>query len=242
MTLTHNVTLDWADAATDLPPVHGGLTRVRRGSRARDEPARHAGRPVARLRRDHGRRAAGGAGAGDLLALVRAALCATSRATCRTRSCAAAAKRRRGDGHLRGGFIDQDAAAGGTARRSRNSRPRRGPRRWLSATKYPQRLMGNVKVPATTDRQGGRPHRAHAQGGGHRPRRHRRRLRWQHQWPEGLADVSKYPFLFAELIRRGWSDDDLKLLAGENLLRAFGKAEARVALDVDARVIRHRPR
>ena len=29
-------------------------------------------------------------------------------------------------------------------------------------------------------------------------------------WPEGLEDVSKYPYLFAELIRRGWSDADLE--------------------------------
>jgi membrane dipeptidase len=45
-------------------------------------------------------------------------------------------------------------------------------------------------------------------------------------WPQGLSDVSMYPNLFAELIRRGWSDHDLKLLAGENVLRALGKAEA----------------
>jgi membrane dipeptidase len=44
-------------------------------------------------------------------------------------------------------------------------------------------------------------------------------------WPEGLSDVSMYPNLFAELIRRGWSDHDLELLAGENLLRALAKAE-----------------
>ncbi|HPF25058.1 MAG TPA: dipeptidase [Steroidobacteraceae bacterium] len=44
-------------------------------------------------------------------------------------------------------------------------------------------------------------------------------------WPEGLSDVSMYPNLFAELIRRGWSDDDLRKLAGENLLRAMRQAE-----------------
>jgi membrane dipeptidase len=44
-------------------------------------------------------------------------------------------------------------------------------------------------------------------------------------WPVGLEDVSGYPRLFAELIRRGWSDEDLKLLAGENVLRALGQAE-----------------
>lgn len=42
----------------------------------------------------------------------------------------------------------------------------------------------------------------------------------------GLEDVSKYPDLFAELIRRGWSDADLKKLAGENVLRVLREAEA----------------
>lgn len=44
-------------------------------------------------------------------------------------------------------------------------------------------------------------------------------------WPVGLEDVSSYPLLFAELIRRGWSDADLTLLAGENTLRALAQAE-----------------
>ena len=43
---------------------------------------------------------------------------------------------------------------------------------------------------------------------------------------EGLEDVSKYPNLFAELIRRGWSDEDLRKLAGGNLLRVMRQSEA----------------
>jgi membrane dipeptidase len=43
--------------------------------------------------------------------------------------------------------------------------------------------------------------------------------------PAGLEDQSKYPMLFAELIARGWSDADLKKLAGENVLRALATAE-----------------
>ena len=54
-------------------------------------------------------------------------------------------------------------------------------------------------------------------------------------WPEGLDDVSTYPKLFAELIRRGWSDKDLKKLAGENVLRAWSRAE-----EVSARLRRER--
>jgi membrane dipeptidase len=45
----------------------------------------------------------------------------------------------------------------------------------------------------------------------------------------GLEDVSKFPDLFAELIRRGWSDADLKKLAGRNLLRVLRQAEATAA-------------
>ncbi len=47
--------------------------------------------------------------------------------------------------------------------------------------------------------------------------------------PEGLEDVSKFPYLFAELIRRGWSDAELKKLAGENILRALREAEVTAA-------------
>ncbi|WP_342117656.1 dipeptidase [Pseudoduganella sp. OTU4001] len=43
--------------------------------------------------------------------------------------------------------------------------------------------------------------------------------------PEGLEDVSTYPALFAELVRRGWNDKDLAKLAGGNLVRAFARAE-----------------
>lgn len=41
----------------------------------------------------------------------------------------------------------------------------------------------------------------------------------------GLEDVSRYPHLFAELARRGWSDRDLRKLAGENVLRVLTAAE-----------------
>src|SRR6476646_877303 len=43
---------------------------------------------------------------------------------------------------------------------------------------------------------------------------------------QGLEDVSTFPALFAEMARRGWSDADLRKLAGENLLRVFSQAEA----------------
>jgi membrane dipeptidase len=43
--------------------------------------------------------------------------------------------------------------------------------------------------------------------------------------PSGLADVSHFPDLFAELIRRGWSDSDLDKLARGNILRTLRGAE-----------------
>jgi membrane dipeptidase len=52
----------------------------------------------------------------------------------------------------------------------------------------------------------------------------------------GLEDVSKFPYLFAELSRRGWTDADLKKLAGDNVLRALKQAEA-----VSARLKKQRP-
>jgi membrane dipeptidase len=44
--------------------------------------------------------------------------------------------------------------------------------------------------------------------------------------PAGMNSVSGYPLLFAELIRRGWSDEDLAKLAGGNVLRVMHRAEA----------------
>jgi membrane dipeptidase len=52
----------------------------------------------------------------------------------------------------------------------------------------------------------------------------------------GLEDVSKYPALFAELAHRGWSDEDMRKLAGENILRVLDQAE-----QVAARLQKTRP-
>ncbi len=54
--------------------------------------------------------------------------------------------------------------------------------------------------------------------------------------PDGLADVSRYPYLFAELVRRGWTDPDLTKLAGANIVRTLAAAEA-----VAARLQHERP-
>jgi membrane dipeptidase len=43
--------------------------------------------------------------------------------------------------------------------------------------------------------------------------------------PEGLEDVSKYPALTAELLRRGYTDEDIKKILGLNVLRVMRAAE-----------------
>jgi membrane dipeptidase len=54
--------------------------------------------------------------------------------------------------------------------------------------------------------------------------------------PEGLDSVAAYPSVFAELIRRGYTDEELKGIAGLNVLRVMRKVEA-----VAARLQKERP-
>nr|CAD7595706.1 unnamed protein product [Timema genevievae] len=46
--------------------------------------------------------------------------------------------------------------------------------------------------------------------------------------PQGLEDVSKYPDLLANLLENtSWTEEDIKKLAGLNILRVFKEAEER---------------
>lgn len=54
--------------------------------------------------------------------------------------------------------------------------------------------------------------------------------------PEGLDSVATYPTLFAELVRRGYTDGQLEGIAGRNALRVMRKVEAAAA-----RLQRERP-
>lgn len=49
--------------------------------------------------------------------------------------------------------------------------------------------------------------------------------------PIGMEDVSKYPYLIAELLRRGYSEEDARKVAGLNLLRVMRECE-RVAREM----------
>ena len=44
-----------------------------------------------------------------------------------------------------------------------------------------------------------------------------------HRMPNGLEDCSKLPNITAELIRRGYSDDDIKKILGGNFMRIFSQ-------------------
>ncbi len=54
--------------------------------------------------------------------------------------------------------------------------------------------------------------------------------------PKGLEDVSRYPYLTAELLRRGYSDERVKKIIGGNFLRVMHDVER-----VSARLKRQRP-
>ena len=44
-------------------------------------------------------------------------------------------------------------------------------------------------------------------------------------FPEGLEDVSKFPALIQELLKRNWTDDELADVLRRNFLRVFEEVE-----------------
>jgi microsomal dipeptidase-like Zn-dependent dipeptidase len=47
----------------------------------------------------------------------------------------------------------------------------------------------------------------------------------RHRLPVGLEDVSKYPDLIAELLRRNWTEVEVRGVLSDNLLRVFSEVE-----------------
>lgn len=43
--------------------------------------------------------------------------------------------------------------------------------------------------------------------------------------PIGLEDVSKYPALFEALVKNGWTQYELELVKGGNIIRVFSEVE-----------------
>src|SRR6201994_1089135 len=52
--------------------------------------------------------------------------------------------------------------------------------------------------------------------------------------PAGLADVSRYPALFSQLLGRGWTEDECAALAGGNVLRGLKAGESEAAKQASA--------
>ena len=98
-----------------------------------------------------------------------------------------------------------ERANGATSGRPRTRAPRRRSRRWPITSSTCAMWRGWITLASAATSTGSRMCRS------------------------GLEDVASFPRLFAELIRRGWSDADLKKLAGQNLLRVFHQAEATAA-------------
>lgn len=223
MTLTHNVNLDWADSAAK-PPLHGGLTPF--GEQVVLEMNR-LGMLVDLSHVSDGTM-------DDALRVSRAPVIfshSSARAICDVPRNVpdSILKRLPANGGVVmvtfvAAFIDpaiakvQVPAMAEVSRRSQGKSPE-------EIEKIVAEVMGKLKLPKTSIAKVA-DHIEHIRavagvkhvgiGGDYDG---------NSDWPAGLEDVSGYPLLFAELIRRGWSDEDLKLLAGENVLRALARAE-----------------
>ncbi len=236
MTLTHNVTLDWADAASD-EARHGGLTRFG------EEVVREMNRLGMLVDLSH----VSPATMSDALTVTEAPVI-FSHSSARALTDVA---RNVPDSILRrlpanGGvvmvtfvpsFISQEVADHGTERTRQaralaeefpgdTIRQRQGMERWTAAHPTPTAALSQVADHIEHVRRVAGV--AHVGIGGD--------FDGITDVIRGLEDVATYPQLFAELARRGWTEQELRMLAGENVLRALERAE-----EVAARLQRERP-
>jgi membrane dipeptidase len=223
MTLTHNVNLDWADSAAK-PPEHGGLTKF--GEDVVLEMNK-LGMLVDLAHVSEGTM-------DDALRVSKAPVIfshSSARAVCDVPRNVpdSILKRLPANGGVVmvtfvAGFIDPEVAKLQVPAMAEVGRRTQG-KSVEEAERITEEVMGKLKLPKTSIAKVA-DHIEHI----------RKVAGVQHiglggdydgntDWPVGLEDVSSYPLLFAELIRRGWSDEDLTLLAGENVLRALAKAE-----------------
>ena len=226
MTLTHNVTLDWADAAVDSAR-HGGLSPFG------EEVVREMNRLGMLVDLSH----VSPATMSDALNVTEAPVI-FSHSSARA---LANVPRNVPDSILRRlpanggvvmvtfvpGFISQDLADHAVARRRFGADTASAAfRAWLAANPRPRATLSQVADHIDHIRRVAGVD--HVGIGGD--------FDGISEVIAGLEDVSTYPRLFAELARRGWSDADLRKLAGENVLRAWATAE-----QVAARARRTRP-
>lgn len=241
MTLTHNVTLDWADAALDAPK-HGGLTRfgeevVREMNRlgmladlshvsdgTMSAALRVSQAPVifshssARALCDHRRNVPDSilaklpANGGVVMVTFVGSFTSQALKNHDDARAAERARLRARAGATGAGATDATVRAGVAAWDAAHPAPRATIAQVADHVEHVRRVAGVDHVGIGGDFDG------------------------TTDLPAGLDDVSKYPALFTELARRGWAEDDLAKLAGGNVLRVLGEAE-RVA----TRLQRERP-
>ncbi len=224
MTLTHNVHLDWADSQA-FPPVHGGLTPFG------EQVVLEMNKLGMLVDLSH----TADATMDDALRVSQAPVIfshSSARAICDVGRNVpdAILKRLKANGGVVmvtfvAGFIDPAVAAVQVPAMADITRRSAG-KNAEERAKIEEEVMGKMQVPKTSIAKVA-DHIEHIRDvagvehvglGGD--------FDGNSLWPEGLSDVSMYPNLFAELIRRGWSDRDLELLAGQNVLRALEQAEA----------------
>jgi len=224
MTLTHNVTTDWADSCNDARR-HGGLTTFGR------EVVREMNRlgMLVDLAHVSPEVMADALGVSEAPVIFSHSSCRALTDVPRNVPDAILARLSQNGGMVMltfvGPFVSPEAAAahaagmtevrrlteGGTDRRER----RRIEREYFAAHPVPKATIAQVA-----------DHIEHA----------RRVAGVDHigiggdydgndEWPVGLEDVSRYPHLVAELIRRGWRERELTKLARGNVLRVLRQTE-----------------
>ena len=220
MTLTHNVTLDWADAASG-PATHGGLTKFG------EEVVREMNRLGMMIDLSH----VSPQTMEDAIRVSASPVIfshSSARALCDV-------PRNVPDAILRQvasnggvvmvtfvpGFISQDVATRTRERREALKAGLEGVTDEAEKKRITDEVTARFKTPKATLAQVA-DHIEHI----------RRIASVDHvglggdydgtdELPEGLEDVSKYPYLVAELLRRGWTDADVRKVVGENILRVW---------------------
>ena len=202
MTLTHNVTLDWADAALDSAR-HGGLTKFG------EEVVREMNRLGMLLDLSH----VSPGTMSDALTVTEAPVIfshSNARALVdhrRNVPDSILARLPRNGGVVMLTFVNSFASAALKAWEDSGAAARQGPRPRVTLKDvadhidHVRRIAGVDHVGIGSDFDG------------------------ITETIEGLEDVSTFPALFAELARRGWREAELRKLAGENALRVLSRAE-----------------
>jgi membrane dipeptidase len=213
MTLTHNVTLDWADAAGDSAK-HGGLTRFG------EEVVREMNRLGMLVDLSH----VSPGTMSDALNVTEAPVIfshSNARAVTNHRRNvpdSILARLPRNGGVVMVTFVTSFASEAYRVWSDSGTSPPRGPRPRITISDVADHLDHIRKVAGVN----------HVGIGSD--------FDGIDETIEGLGDVSTFPALFAELARRGWTEAELRKLAGENLLRVLAQAET-----VAARLRRTRP-